>query len=370
MGLGSLLLFVAVLQDPKQGDKEQDRIERLQRMIRELNEQNTALNQKISDLQKENEELKQQRDQAENAVLSRSTEISSLKQQLASVEEEKNRLADELSRRRGEGSPNTVGVTVGPTEPMTGFVIGKGKDYGFVLVTIDKKGPKDEPKVGYEFEIVRDNKAIARGEVVKLHGDDPKAPPKLQIKITRGDVNEVRIGDAAIAKRKIESSGAIVKEDKKIAKITGSINKDLFTIDAGRNEGLSIGDRVFVYRANAVVGILRLEMCEFETSVGRLVEGSGPGNIDKDCDVHFEQVGLPKKSIIGRIAYVDRDIVVDVGTRGQARPGQKYEVRRSGKRVGYVTIKDARYDHSFCEPCDGTDRKDLQKDDVVELIKD
>lgn len=372
MLLGSFLI-AALLGQPQVDDKSaktQDRIDRLEKMLRELTEANTKLAETMAALQKENEELKKDLEQAQNAASNRGTENLRLKQQLASLEEEKNKLQDEISRHRGEGSPNSPGVMVGPAEPMTGFVIGKGKDYGFVLITIDKKSAKDEPKVGFEFEIVRDKNLVAIGEVVRLHGDDPKAPPKLQLKITRGDVNEIRIGDSAIAKRKLADGGPLVKENKKIAKITGSIGKDLFTIDVGRNDGLGIGDRVFVYRNNIIAGILRLELCEFETSVGRLQEGSGQGEIDKDCEVHLEQVGLAKKQIIGKIAYADRDIVIDVGTRAQARPGQKYEVRRQGKRVGYLTIKDARYDHSFCEPADGTPRADLQKDDVVELIKD
>lgn len=368
-----LLVFMLgmALQDQPDDKKILDRIDKLQSMIRELNARNDELNQKVAELQKESEDLRKQADQASMAALNRSSEIVRLKQQIASLEEENGRLREDLSRRMGTGKPGDSGVMVGPSEPMTGYVIGKGEQYGYALIVLEKRSPKDEPKVGFEFEIVRDKNLVALGTVEKLLGaEDPKATPKLQLKITRGDVKEVRIGDQAIAKRKLVSGDPVVKENKKIAKINGSIGKDLFTIDAGRNEGLGIGDKVFVYRGSTIVGILRLELCEFETSVGRVVEGSLTGVIDKDCDVHFEQIGLPKKSIIGRIAYADKDIVIDVGTRAQARPGQKFEVRRQGKRVGYVTIKDARYDHSFCEPADGTARTDLQKDDVVELIKD
>ncbi len=161
-----------------------------------------------------------------------------------------------------------------------------------------------------------------------------------------------------------------MKENKKIAKINGQIGKELYTIDAGRNEGLSIGDRVFIYRAEKIVAILRLETVEFDAAIGRVLPDSVTGVIDKDCDVHFEKVGIEKKSIIGRVAYAERDIVIDVGTRGSARPGQEYEVRRAGKRVGFVKVKDARYDHSYCEPTNGTDRKDILQNDIVELIKD
>jgi prefoldin subunit 5 len=366
---------LALLQDPPPQpapqDPLQDRLEKLEKLLKEIDRRNTELTQKLAEQQKEMEDLKQALDNAQTAALNRSKEIMSLRQQITSLEEDKTRLQEEVSRARGEGNPNEVGVPVGPSEPMMGFVVGIGKDYEFVMINIDKKSPKDEPKVGYEFEIVRDQKTVALGEVVNLHGSDPKQVPKLQLKIIRGEVREIRPGDTAIAKRKLSVAGPVKKEGR-VAKISGKLGKDLYGIDAGRNEGLSIGDKVFIYRkgGNKIVGVLRLELVEFESSVGRIIEGSQDGVIDLEDAVHFEEVGLPKKQIIARVAYAEKDIVIDVGSRGGARPGQKYEVRRQGKVVSRLQVKDARYDHSYCEPCDGHTREEVKKDDVVELIKD
>jgi hypothetical protein len=153
------------------------------------------------------------------------------------------------------------------------------------------------------------------------------------------------------------------------ARVTGVIGKDLFAFDRGSNHRLRISDVVYVYRDKTLIGTLRLDMVDPEQSIGRLEEGFTKRPVLGDI-IEFEKYGLGRKEIIGRVVYSDREIILDVGTKHGARPGQKYTVRRHGRRVGFLKVRDARYDTSIADPVDGTRKEDLLKGDIIELIQD
>lgn len=350
------LLLIAVAAQTA-GTQEPTETERLARQIEELNAQ-------IENLQTQ---LARQQEQ----LLQAARETRDLRRinddLLGQVEALGRQIADSARRRPEE----TVEIPAhGPKDPMTGFVISIAQEYAFVVATIEQKSERDTPQIDYIFNIERGGKLIARGTVSKI------IPPsevtkytKVSIKITRGRVKDVKLGDTVVAQRSVELKRGAGPAGDPAARITGVIGQDLFAFNRGTNKSLRIGDRAYVYRDDKLIAILRLDMVDPEQSIARL-EADSPGRPSMGDVVEFERVGLERVDIIGRVVYSDRDVVLDIGTKHGARPGQRYAVRRHGRPVGFLVLKDVRYDTSIADPVDGTQQEDLQKGDVVEIIQD
>lgn len=358
-------------QDPPDELKDlKEQVKTLERALQEARLQVEKLAERIRKLEEENRILqKNQLEEARSLLL--------LRQLNRNLKEENSRLRDQLRRLRTNAAKNEVAVpAIGPEYPMMGYVIAVGRDYGFVMATIEQKHPDDEIKSGYVFQILRGEQLIAKGEVTRvIPPNEISKNPKVHIRITHGNVSDVKEGDRVVAQRKVTvQKKPPVQPDAQDqpARITGVIGDEnkLFVLNKGRLHGLRLKDRVFVYRDDRLIGVLELTLVKNDQSIGELIPGSKIREIRKGDEIRFEKQDVRPRDVIGQILYADREIVLDVGTKHGARPGQKYEVRRDGKRIGYVTIRDALYDMSYAEPADGTRKEDLKKKDVVELIKD
>lgn len=329
-------------------DKDQDPAKRLEEVLKELEtlrDELLAAAKEIRQMRQANESLR--------------AEVEALQAQLRqAVSDNKTQAHDNISH--------------GPKDPMMGTVIAIGRDYGWVLAVIEQKSDRDQIKIDYTFNIQRADKLVARGTVTKIIQDTEKSTPKVQIKITRGKVDEVKMGDSVVAQRQV-----VLSENPEgsrpggaPARITGIIGKDMFAFDRGRSHNLRQGERAYVYREGEIIAVLKLEMVEPETTIGRIEPGTKRKDPVQGDIVEFERVGLEKVEIIGRVVYSDREIILDVGTKHGCRPGQKFEVRRNGQKVGELAIKDAQFDRATAEPVGATKKTDLQKGDLIELIKD
>jgi hypothetical protein len=287
----------------------------------------------------------QQLEECQQALLERSAEIVKLKQELASL--------------RLPGPAPAEAVPVGPAHPRVGFVAAIADGWGFLIVSLDQMDPRDEPRPGTSFVIDREEKAIATAEIVKIRGNNHKNLPMLEVKITKGDVHEIRLGDRAVARRAIP-----VSEPK--ARVVGSMGRDVYQIDLGLKDGIKLQDEVYVYRNAKRLGSLKVVDLQFDSSVCR---GTGCAARVGD-EIRLEELPRPRKSIFGKIVNVDRHIIADVGFSAGARPGQKFEVRREGRKIGTLSIRDTAQEISFCDPLDGTPREELRKGDSVELIQE
>lgn len=346
-------------QDPPSQPAEKDLAKRLEEALQEI------------------EALRGQIDQQQESLLSCAKEIRLLRQANEGLRAELESLQQQLKAavtERSMAGTSVENVVHGPRDPMMGVVIAIGRDFGFVLATIEQKSERDTIKIDYAFNIERRGKLIARGNVTRVITDpDSKSLPKVQIKITRGNVEDVQVGDTVAALREVvlgrNPDGAPPAAAP--ARISGVFGKDLYAFDRGRNHNLRVGERVYVYRDKELIAVLRLEMVDPEMSIGRVEAGKRKDPMQGDI-VEFEQLGGlgDKIEIFGRVVYAEREIVLDVGTRHRCRPGQKFEVRRNGQKVGELVIKDARVDTAVAEPFGATKRSDIQKGDLVELIQD
>jgi hypothetical protein len=350
--------WLGLAQDAPQPDPEKDLTKRLEAALQEV------------------EALRGQVDQQQESLLASAREIRLLRQSneglRAELESLQNQLKSAVAERSAAGS-SVENVTHGPKDPMMGVVIAIGRDFGFVLATIEQKSERDTIKMDYGFNIERRGKLVARGSVTKIITDpESKSLPKVQIKITRGNVDDVQVGDTVAALREVvigrNPEGA--PQAAAPARISGVFGKDLYAFDRGRNHNLRVGERAYVYRDKELIAVLRLEMVDPEMSIGRVEAGKRKDPMQGDI-VEFEHVGLGEKvEIFGRVLYAEREIILDVGTRHRCRPGQKFEVRRNGQKVGELRIKDARADTAIAEPSGATKKADIQKGDLVELVQD
>jgi hypothetical protein len=291
---------------------------------------------------------------SDEALLRLSRENVRLRQRIAALE-------SELKRPEPTGPRIEPAVASGPKNPMTGFIAALGHTFGYAIISVERMHPEDRPKPGFRFEIVRGQTAVGVAEVLKVKAGDPRDLPMLEVKIL-SDPKEVRVGDSAVAKRSV-----VVGEP--VAEVVGAMGRDVYQVNVGRNRGLNVGDRLFAYRGERLSGVLRVVDLELENCVCRLEAGSGePGMGDQ---VRIEHAQFPRRQIHGQIKHLDKTAIIDAGIRAGARPGQLYEVRRRGLKVGNLVVKEVRdYDWSICEPAMGTALSDLQKEDSVELIKD
>ncbi|HLG43132.1 MAG TPA: hypothetical protein VI643_07185 [Planctomycetota bacterium] len=342
-------LSIGFGQDPQpQPEKEQDPGKRLEEALKEI-------------------------ETIRDELLEAAKEIRQMRQANESLRAEVESLQSQLKQAVSDGKTQSHdNVSHGPKDPMMGTVIAIGRDYGWVLAVIEQKSDRDQIKIDYTFNIQRADKLVARGTVTKIIQDSEKSTPKVQIKITRGKVDEVKMGDSVVAQRQV-----VLSENPEgsrpagaPARITGIFGKEMYAFDRGRNHNLRQGERAYVYREGEIIAVLKLEVVEPDSSIGRVEPGTKRKDPVQGDVVEFERVGLEKVEIFGRVVYSDREIILDVGTKHGCRPGQKFEVRRSGQKVGELVIKDAQFDRATAEPFGATKKTDLQKGDLIELIKD
>jgi hypothetical protein len=307
-------------------------------------------------------ELERSLQQAETTALNRSSELVRLRQRVAALESENAQLKEQLSLR----APASDEVPVGPRDPMVGFISAIAHNFGFAIISLDKMGPKDEPKEGFKFDIVRGSTKVAVAEAVKVKSKNANGLPSIEVRIIAGKKEEVRQGDMAIAIRSIT-----VEKPEVDAKVTGKMGESTFQINIGRGKGLRIGDEVHAYRDNRRVGAMEIVHSDLESAIAKwIVEENLKEEIRIGDEVRIETTSVKRREIFGKIINHGREIVADFGSRAGARPGQKYSVHRDGKPVGTLRLRDAGYDVSFFDPADATPREAVKTGDFLELVKD
>lgn len=335
----------------------------------EAKQPDTSPEERIQALEKQVRELTEALQAADRNATAYAKEIVRLRQLISALEAENARLLEEIQRRVPIDKASIANPN-GPSKPMTGLVSAVSKDWKFLLAVLKEAGEK--PKEGYEFLIVKNGRNIAEGEAIKVEEPDGRSGYKLQIKVTKGKIDEIEPGDQVVAKRKLEHPDEPIRTEKGDATVDAVLGDGRVGITAGRLQNLRERDKVFLLRDGRVVAVLQLERVDLERSEGRVMPGTQLEQIRIGDKVHLTRADVEEKreAVIGQVAYAEKDIIIDIGSARGARPGQKYHVRRKGKSIGYVKVTDSQLGYSTCEPAEGTRRGDVQKGDIVELVRD
>jgi hypothetical protein len=251
-------------------------------------------------------------------------------------------------------------------------------EFGFVVVGL---GHREGVQAGYRFDIVRETfegpdsqpRMVKLGEAVfeKYMGGERSMS---KLKVVEGDVNQMRREDEAVAHRRLtpvpapEAAKAPAAGRQGVYKITGQAGGGL-VLDYGAAEGAKQTDVVYVYKDGEFRTKLRLDKVEREFSVGNVIEGTMLLPPQEGDQVFIQEV---KKSLVGRVVLNDDKrgmIAVDLRQNDGVRAGQRFEVRRQGKKVGTLTLTGVHEWGSWAKPEGETRFEDLQKGDFIEAIE-
>lgn len=329
------------------------------------------------DVKKENERLKQQLEQLnkecdrlQRSVEESAQEIVRLRAMIKQIQSTP--VATEQPR---ESNPRNPVGPVGPDAKLVGKVMAVDPKFNFVLVNL---GDLDGVKPGYRFEIVRrDDKGtlrrIAVAEFDKFIGES-KAQSKL--KVVEGAAGDIKFEDEAIAFRNMDAGKTDLPTPKQPEQPTTGpkkfvikgFNGETLWLNYGSQDGAKQTDVVFVYRENRLRARLRLEQVDKDWSAAKIIDGSKVGEVNMGDEISLKEI---KTSAIGTVKFNDerRGMVIDLGSEaGRVKVAQKFEVRRSGRKVGEITLKTVEKFWSYADPAGDTKRDDIQVGDVVESI--
>lgn len=305
----------------------------------------------IAKLKEENARLKKENDLLINKFKEKVEEIIKLKQLVKDLEREIKEL---------KGEKNDV-KEIGPDKPIVGEVILVNVSFGIIVINV---GERDGVEKGFKFEVLRDNKKIAVAEVIDLLGDKKDMA---KLKITEGNWNDVKMKDKAAALRKIPNTPD--KNPKKtMFKITG-ISAEKCVLNGGWEDHIKEGDTVHVFRGDKYIAKLKITKADRTESEAKIESKESDIKIDDDAQIMKANV---EDKPIGRVIHVstDRGVMIDLGNQHKIRPGQKYTVRREGRDVAKVTIKDVYPLFSYAAPLEGFKLADIKENDIVQLLED
>jgi hypothetical protein len=328
------------------------------------------------DLKKENERLKQQLetlnkecDRLQRAVEESAQEIVRLRAMIKQIQ------SQPVVEKPREADPQNPTLPVGPAKPIVGKVMAVDPKFNFVLVNL---GELDGVKPGYRFEIVRrDDKGamrrIAVAEFDKFIGES-KAQSKL--KVVEGIAGDIKFEDEALAFRNMDPAKTDLPTPKQPEQPTTGpkkfvikgFNGETLWLNYGTQDGAKQTDVVYVYRENRLRAKLRLEQVDKDWSAAKIIDGSKIGEVNMGDEISLKEI---KTSAIGTVKFNDerRGMVIDLGSEaGRVKTGQKFEVRRSGRKIGEITLKTVEKFWSYADPAGETKRDEIQVGDVVESI--
>jgi hypothetical protein len=341
------------------------------------------LRKELEKLRKENLELRERMTLLEQQSLDDAQTVQRL---AAALKLFRDRGAEES--RPGESRPDVNGgdrkeAPPGPTQVLRAKVEYVEPKFNFLLVD---KGQKDGVQAGYRFEIMRDE--FGPGP----DGKDEKKVLRLgtaefekyiegmsKLKVIDGKVTEMKVGDDAVAIRALppvaeRPKGAPVPAPAKPGeyRITGRAGRGErigYTVDYGTVQGAKQTDILYVYRDGKLRCRLRLDTVDRNFSVANLVDGSIIDGLPDQGDLVLTKE--LRQNLIGQIRGMDTKenrVAVNLSKKDEVKAGQKLAVRRNGKPVGGLVIKEVQVWGSWAVPAGDAMLSDFAKDDVVELV--
>lgn len=351
--------------------------------LAELRKQLTALQKRVTELEADREKA--------------ATENTKLRQEIEQLQRFSMDAAEKLARMReqvGEGKgpampPKTDDPPVdprakpdpaaGPVSPVKAKVLVKVPEFGYIIID---KGEPDGVKEGWAFDIMRKipgDKYEVLGTAVFDKYVASSRNSQTKLKVVKGLTDKMNYGDLAVAHRNV---GAVPEpgpeplpspgptpapEGEKKFKVI-AIVKDSYFVDYGTRDGARLGDRIFIVRENRAIAHLRLDSVDKEWSVAKLIDNTKVGEPAQGDAVSIKEI---KSTLMAKVRRNDEKtgIYVDVGTMGGARVGMQFEVRRQGRPIGRIVLKQVDKFHAIAEPVGDTKAEDVLVDDFVESIE-
>ncbi|MBI4245522.1 MAG: hypothetical protein HY606_15650 [Planctomycetes bacterium] len=314
----------------------------------------------LAKIKEENARLKNEVEMLEQTILLLNKELHQLKSTLKELEKQLNKKQPVIEVK----DPGDFTTFDGPSNPIKTQVLSLNPAQKFVVIGA---GEEQDVKVGYFFDIYDDADLkikIGAGEVQKILSKTTS-----KVIITEGDISDFKVSQTAIARRKMIFP---TKDLKKSFKIISATEKDavkVYIIDGGLKDNLQKPARFYVIRENKIVATIEAKTIEQEFSVCDLVSIE-TGFIIKEGDRTI-QVMTKKQPIIGKILNVSErnGIYIGVGINDSIAIGNKFEVRRQGRKVGEIVTINVMLDYSICNPAKGCKIEDFNVDDFIEFVE-
>ncbi|HEY3226268.1 MAG TPA: hypothetical protein VGK61_04635 [Planctomycetota bacterium] len=374
----ALILSLAGARGPQETPP-QDRVDELAKKVEELQKRVTALEGEREKLAKENDDLKKQLDTMEQYAAKAAETITRLKQALADAGSRGPDPAGKGNENTGrtEG-PAKSGPPDGPVAPVHGKILSLNAELGFVIVNL---GEDDGVKEGWMFEVVRphrDEKGAVSNEllgkaVFEKYVETMKATQS-KLKVVEGSAEKMKYGDAVVAYRRMDplppketpEKEPAAKADARKFKVVG-ITNDTYFLDLCAKDGVKPSDLVYVQRDRRIIARLRLDQVAKDYSAGKIVEGSKIAEPAQNDEILLKD---PKTSLVGKVKRIDDKfgIYIEIGQLQGAKLGMQFEVRRQGRTLGRIAVKQLGPHHSVCEPVGALKADEVQMDDFVESV--
>lgn len=360
----ALLIAAAAAQAQEPPDESRQELEKLKKEVAELK----ADRDRIA---RENEQLRKDMEALQKIGIEAAQELMRLRAAL------KNGTAPVAGPGPGPGpthppAPTDPEPEAGPETVLRGKVYAVDPKHNFIIVGL---GEADGVKEGFRFEIVRrEGEKLVRVAVAEFEKFIGESRAQSKLNIVEGEAKNVKYEDEAVAFRKAkvervdrpgtEPTPAPGPKEFRIKGVAG----DTFFLDYGQKDGAHQTDTVFVYRDNRLRAKLRIESVERDWCATKLVDGSKTGEIGVGDVVRLKE---ERTTTIGKVKFNDprRGLIIDIGSQNQqVRVGQRFEVRRNGRKVGEIHLTSVDKFWSYAEPAPETKREDIQVEDIVESI--
>ncbi len=341
------------------------------------------LKKEVERLRQENQELRRRAAEQDKAAQDHAYEIIRLQQAIKLLKEQA--AADTV--KKPFVNP-TIDRLPGPITPIKGKLVFVNSELGFVTIGIGKAAGV---QVGYRFEILRETfeqgadlpriTKLGVGEVEKFMGGQETMS---KLKILEGNAKEMRPEDLAVAIRGL----APVAPPKDPAEppptppdpsragvfaITGQTGTS-FLLDYGSLQGARQTAIVFAYSKDGTLKArLRLDKVDKSYSVANLIPGSQVQGVPPPERGDLIYTRELAKGLTGKVSFLkpaDGTVAVDLRPRDGAKPGQRYEIRRGGEKVGTLVLTDVQDWGSWAKPDPETPFDRIQKGDFVEVVEE
>lgn len=318
------------------------------------------------DVKKENERLKLEVKKLEEELLNKSLFIKKLEGIIKQLEKKISELLSDIEKKPTIEPTNTGDymTLVGPDKPIKGVVVTVNTTFKFAILDC---GETAGVKVGYVFDIFDDDtlaRKVATGQVEKVLSKDT-----CRLDITEGDVTNVLSGQVAIARRQLN----LPTNKDKILMISGIIqtpSNNKYILNAGIKDKIEKASKYYIVRDKKIIATLEVVIVEQEYSIMEVV-AKEPGYSINKGDRAIQARATTGTGIVGKILQVSsrNGIFISAGVKDGAAPGQLYEVRRHGRKVGDIVVMSAYIDYSVCKPDKDSKYDDYAVDDFVESAK-
>lgn len=299
-------------------------------------------------------------------------ENADLKTLNRALEERLTRLAEAMARggtaNVSAPKPETPPIVPGPRETIKAKIRFVNTDFNFVILGA---GELQGVEPGFRFDVWRDQERIAVLEV-EAYADEEKKMTKARV--VEGESKALQAGDEAIANRigtpNVEAPedwrAALDAAERSTARVKGRMESS-YIVTVGQKDGLTVGDKVYVYRNGKLRGALRLKFVESDWALGDRDDSLHNEDIFENDVVTVERLG---PVLAGRIRSepTTQGIFINLGTRDGAVPGQIYKVSRLGQDIGRIRLSTVNEHWAIGAPEGNAVAESFQKGDFVELV--